>query len=402
MNDSVEVLARAQSERMTRIRRALHERPEVGLSLPHTQELVRQELAGLPLEVTLGRRLSSLTAVLRGTLPGPTVLLRADMDALPITEQTELGFRSKNVGAMHACGHDMHTAMLIGAAHALCSLQSGLAGTIVFMFQPGEEGHGGAELMISEGALSAAGELPIAAYALHVMAAPWTRGVFTVGSGAIMASADRVDITMTGRGGHASTPHLAGGALAAAATAVTELPAALLHSRDPLSNAVFNIGAIHSGTEPNIIPSEATIAATLRTFDDDVRRRSLDRITRVCEGAAVIHGASSTVRTTPRYATTVNSDDEAAGCRKRLGELFPGRTEELSDPLFGSEDFGAVLRQVPGVMTFLGAADDGAPTDAWNHAPDVVFDESIMPDGAAYYIAMALQHLSATADLSSV
>lgn len=394
MSERLHLLAAAQSSRMLRARRAMHELPEVGLALPRTQDLILGELADLPLEITLGRELSSVTAVLRGAHAGPTVLLRADMDALPIREQTGLSFRSRIDGAMHACGHDLHTAMLIGAAHVLCELRSSLAGSVVFMFQPGEEGHYGAERMVAEGVLTASGELPIAAYALHVMATPWRRGIFSVGSGPIMASADRVDIVMCGRGGHASTPHLAGGALAAAATAVVELPSAILHARDPLSSAVFNIGAIHSGTEPNVIPTEAAIAATLRTFDNEVRHRSLETITRVCEGAAVIHGAAATVRVTPRYAATANTPDEAFRCLALLEALFPERAEELVDPLFGSEDFSVILREVPGVMTFLGASADGVDNGSWNHAPDVVFDESILPDGAAYYAAMALRHLA--------
>src|SRR5450631_4466442 len=169
--------AKAIADDLVRLRRAIHREPEIGLDLPRTQQKVVAALDGLPLELTLGRALSSVTAVLRGGRPGGTVLLRGDMDALPVTERTGLPYSSQIDGAMHACGHDLHTAMLAGAARLLCARQQEIAGNVIFMFQPGEEGYAGARQMISEGLLDAAGDRPVAAYALHVTSSTLPRGV---------------------------------------------------------------------------------------------------------------------------------------------------------------------------------------------------------------------------------
>src|SRR5205823_8282318 len=202
--------AAAIAGELTHLRRAIHAEPEIGLDLPLTQQKIVAALDGLPLEVTLGSALSSVTAVLRGMKGdgagggGPVVLLRADMDALPVAERTGLGFASRTDGTMHACGHDLHSAMLVGAARLLSARRAELPGSVVFMFQPGEEGHGGARYMIEEGVLDAAGERASAAYALHVASAELPFGVFSTREGPMMAAADALDITVTGRGGHGS------------------------------------------------------------------------------------------------------------------------------------------------------------------------------------------------------
>jgi amidohydrolase len=247
--------------------------------------------------------------------------------------------------------------------------------------------------MIAEGVLSAAGTLPAAAYALHVMASPWTFGVFQVGAGPIMASADRIDVTMTGPGGHASTPHLAADPLAAAAEAVLTLPQAVARSRNPVESAVFNIGAFHSGTEPNIIPSTATFAATLRVFDETVRSRSLESVELVCRSVAAAHRVQAEIRVLPKYPVSVNSAGAAERARQVLTRVVGAdRVIALPEPLFGSEDFATVLGKVPGAMVFLGAA--SGDSDAWNHSPHVLFDDTVLPQGCAFYAAMVLSHLA--------
>lgn len=392
MNDHVIERARAAEGWMRELRRRMHAHPEIGLNLPRTQQMIFDELEMLQIPVTQGVGLSSVIGVIEGAAPGPTVLLRADMDALPIAEETDLGFRSEIDGVMHACGHDMHTAMLLGAARVLRDLAGDIAGRVMLIFQPGEEGYGGAARMLEEGMLDATSERPEVAYALHVMAYPWRHGVFAIGSGPVLAAADRIDITLRGTGGHAATPHLAGGALGAAAAVALELPSAVARSHDPLQAAVCNVGMLNAGTAPNVIPAEASVAATLRTFGPEVRSRALEAIERVSRGAALMHEATAEINVTPRYAVTVNDEASAETCVTVLDEMFPGRTERLAEPSFGSEDFGSVLGVLPGAMIFLGA---GAPgSGAANHAPDVEFDEAVLPDGAAALVALALRHVA--------
>src|SRR5580700_4215134 len=208
---------------LRQLRRAIHREPEIGNDLPRTQEKVLAALDGLPLEVTTGTGLSSVTAVLRGGQPGPAVLLRGDMDALPITERTGLDYASAVTGVMHACGHDLHTAMLAGAARLLSARQAELPGNVIFMFQPGEEGQAGAAHMITEGVLDAAGGRPVAAYALHAASAQFPPGMFATRPGSMMAAADILDVTVRGHGGHASQPHLAQDPIPAACEMVTAL-----------------------------------------------------------------------------------------------------------------------------------------------------------------------------------
>src|SRR6266581_7348301 len=208
--------AAAISGDLAGLRRAIHREPEIGLHLPRTQEKVLAALDGLPLEITTGRSLSSVTAVLRGARTDRSVLLRGDMDALPVAEGTGLPYASQVGGAMHACGHDLHTAMLAGAAKLLCARQAELPGTVIFMFQPGEEGYAGARYMIDEGVLDAAGERPVAAYALHVSGNKLPCGMFSTRPGPMLAAADQITVTVHGRGGHASQPHRAADPIPAA------------------------------------------------------------------------------------------------------------------------------------------------------------------------------------------
>jgi amidohydrolase len=215
--------AAAIAVELAELRRAIHREPELGLDLPLTQQKVLAALDGLPLEVRRGKSLSSVTAVLRGARPGGTVLLRADMDALPVAERTGLPYASRIDGVMHACGHDLHTAMLAGAARVLSDRRAELAGDVIFMFQPGEEGAGGAAAMIAEGVLDAAGTRPVAAFGLHVASALLPPGIFSTRAGTLMAAADTLEVTISGRGGHGSRPHQAADPVPAACEIVTAL-----------------------------------------------------------------------------------------------------------------------------------------------------------------------------------
>jgi amidohydrolase len=231
------------SGELVELRQAIHADPEIGLDLPRTQEKVLAAIDGLPLEVTTGRALSSVTAVLRGTRPGETVLLRGDMDALPVTEATGLPYASRNDGVMHACGHDLHTAMLVGAARLLAARRGELAGNVIFMFQPGEESYAGAERMISEGVLDAAGSRPVAAFGLHVASGLLPLGMLTSRDGTMMASADTMEVTVQGHGGHGSQPHRAADPIPAACEIVTALQTLVTRRFDVFDPVVITVAA---------------------------------------------------------------------------------------------------------------------------------------------------------------
>src|SRR5579864_5786813 len=252
------------------LRHAIHREPEIGLDLPKTQAKVLAALDGLPLEISTGQGLSSVTAVLRGR-PGPVVLLRGDMDALPVTEETGLPYASAIPGAMHACGHDLHTAMLAGAARLLSARRAELPGSVIFMFQPGEEGYAGARHMINEGVLEAAGERPVAAYALHVSSNRLACGVFSTRGGAMLAAADQITVTVHGRGGHASTPHRAADPIVVACEMVTALQTLVTRKFDVFDPVVITVGSFHAGTTDNVIPDEARFWATARSYSAAAR-----------------------------------------------------------------------------------------------------------------------------------
>jgi amidohydrolase len=390
----------AIADDLTRLRRQIHREPEIGLNLPKTQEKVLAALEGLPLEVTLGRALSSVTAVLRGGHSGATVLLRGDMDALPVTERTGLDCSSRTDGAMHACGHDLHTAMLAGAARLLAARQPGLAGNVIFMFQPGEEGYAGARLMIDEGVLDAAGERPTAAFALHVASSDWPAGVLAARAGTMMAAADVLAVTVRGHGGHASRPHLAADPIPAASEVVTALQTLVTRRFDVFDPVVITVGSFHAGTTDNVIPDEARILATVRSFSSVSRDRVKDAIVRLVTGIATAHGLHADVEYRDTYPFTVNDAAQAAFAQQAAADLFgEGRFSRMANPLAGAEDFSFVLDQVPGALVMMGACPPGTdPARApFNHAADAVFDDSVLADGAAFLAELALRTLAAPA-----
>ncbi len=386
------------------LRHRLHRHPELGLDLPFTQKAVLDELDGLELEITPGRSCTSVTAVLRGGHPGagadgdrPVVLLRGDMDALPVQEQADVPFRSAVDGVMHACGHDLHTAMLVGAARILATHRDELPGDVVLMFQPGEEGFDGAGAMIADGVLTAAGRRPDAAFALHVMSNLTPRGVVASRPGALMAASDGVFVTVRGRGGHGSSPHLASDPVPAACEMVLALQTAMTRSVDAFAPAVLTVGVLRAGTKRNIIPDTASFEATVRTFDPAVRAVIKDSVERVCRGVAAAHGVQVEVDYVAEYPVTVNDRAEADFALGVAGELFePHSVLRLANPIAGSEDFSRVIAQVPGAMLFLGAlvGEQDPMTAPSNHSPRAAFDDAALPAGAALYAALAARRLA--------
>jgi hippurate hydrolase len=383
------------------IRRDLHRWPELGNDLPVTRDRVLQSLEGLGLDVTLHSTTSGIAALLTGAKPGPTVMLRGDMDALEMPEDTGLDYASKVDGAMHACGHDTHVAMLAGAARMLSERRADLAGRVLFMFQPGEEGHGGAKLMLDEGLL----DLPpladgtpspvTAAYALHITSA-MPRGFVGSRGGPVMASSDELRIVVTGKGGHASEPFRAIDPIPVACEIVQALQTAVTRRFDIFDPTVVTVAKLVAGTAHNVIPETATIEGTIRAISAQTRGAVHDTIRRVAEGVASAHGTSVTVEVDLGYPVTVNDGPSADFALDVASAVVdPRAVVRLPHPVMGAEDFSYVLEQRPGAMLFLGGTEPGRDprTAAPNHSNRVVFDEEAMVDGMAMYSALAMRTL---------
>lgn len=389
---------------LVRLRHALHREPETGLDLPRTQEKVLAALDGLPLEISTGKGLSSVTAVLRGGAAGgpggetETVLLRGDMDALPVTERSGVPYGSETEAAMHACGHDLHTAMLVGAARLLAARRASLTGDVVFMFQPGEEGRRGAKLMIDEGVLEASGRRPVAAYALHVTSSMLPYGWFATRPGPIMAAADVFDVTVRGEGGHGSQPHLAHDPVPAACEMVLALQSFVTRSFDVFDPVVLTVGSFHAGTAENVIPDEVRFSATMRSFSEASHARVREGAVSVVRGVAAAHGLRVDTGFSMDYPVTVNDAAEAGRVADVVGRSYGAdRFVRLPNPLATAEDFSYVLGEVPGAFVFLGACPPGRDpaTAPFNHSAEAVFDDGVLADGAALLASLALDRLPA-------
>jgi hippurate hydrolase len=387
--------ARALQPKTVSLRRQLHKTPEEGLELPATQAAILHALEGLDLEVSTGESCSSVVAVLRGDKPGPTVLLRGDMDALPLTEDTGLPFASQVDGTMHACGHDTHVAMLASAARLLHTRKAALAGSVVFMFQPGEEGYHGARFMIHDGVLKASGSDVERAFALHITSKEPT-GVVCCRPGPMMAAADSFSVRVTGKGGHGAMPHDTIDPVPAAAAMVGALQTMLGRRVSVFEPAVITVGRIQAGTTTNIIPEVADLEGTIRCLSETTRTLVHTELARVCEHVGAAHDCRVAVDITPGYPVTVNDDAVALGS-VRLAQtvLGPKHGAVMADPLMGAEDFSYILQRVPGAMAFLGACPPGVdPDDAPpNHSNRVHFDESALANGVAMHAAFALDAL---------
>jgi hippurate hydrolase len=381
------------------LRHRLHKRPEIGLRLPRTQDAVLAALDGLDLEVSTGAEISSVTAVLRGGAgdgPNPVVLLRADMDALPVHEEVDVPYRSSSDGVMHACGHDLHMAMLVGAARLLHERRESLTGDVVLMFQPGEEGFDGAQRMIDGGVLGAAGRPVDVAYALHVMPNLVHRGDVTTRPGPIMAASDGMFVTVHGVGGHGSSPHLSRDPVPTICEMVLAIQTAINRGIDAFDAVVVTVGSLHAGTRRNIIPETATFEATVRTFDRSVRRRVKDLLMQVCHGVAEAHGMVADIEYIEEYPVTSNDAAATEVGIEAAADLFgPARTQVMPRPITGTEDFSRVIERVPGAMLLLGACVDGREpsTAPSNHSPHAAFDDRVLTDGAALYAELAIRHL---------
>jgi hippurate hydrolase len=376
------------------LRRQIHHHPELGLELPVTQSTIIDALRDLDLEVQTGDGVSSVVADLRGPADGPVILLRADMDALPMPEDTDLPYSSTVKGAMHACGHDAHVAMLVAAARLLVERRNGLPGSVRFMFQPGEEGFHGARFMLEGGVLD---EPDVdAVFALHV-APNLPNGSISTRSGALMASADVIEITVTGKGGHASTPYLAYDPMPVAAEIVQALQVMVTRRINAFDPVVVTMTKIRAGTTTNVIPESVHMLGTLRAVSEGGRRLATQGIERVARSIAEAHEMHAGVNIEPGYPVTVNDAAFAAftlDVGRRL--VGPGMVFEMPTPAMGAEDFSYVLQQRPGALAFLGVCPDGvAPKHAHScHSNRMLLNEDGMQTGIAMHVAMALSFLA--------
>lgn len=381
------------------IRRDLHKIPEFGLDLPNTLARVLKEVDGLG-EITLGTGMTAAAVLIKGGQPGPTVLLRADMDALAVDEDTNLDFASTN-GYMHACGHDLHMAMGVGAVQLIASNKEHLKGDVVMFFQPGEEGHDGAGVMLSQNMHMVSGTKPIAAFGLHVFSLP-EPGIFLTKPGTLMASAGDVIVTLKGRGGHGSMPWTAVDPITGLVEILSSIQSYIIKHFDALDPIVLNVGWIKAGNDhtTNIVPETASFGATVRSFSKKGYEDTRTKIPAFIKSMAEAFGLEAEVEFSPATKVLIN-DPGAVDRVERVTKSMYGeqRYVSMEQPIPGGEDMASILEEIPGAFVFLGAAYPGiAPQDRQsNHSNKAKFDDSVLADGAALMAALAFDTLDEAA-----
>ena len=397
MLDSKALLAEAAgwAQTLIGIRRELHQIPEFALDLPETQARILAAIEGLG-EITLGKDLTSIALVIRGGKPGPTVLLRADMDALKVEEETGLEYASTN-GFMHACGHDLHMAGAIGAAQILASHKDELNGDVLIWFQPGEEGHHGADVMIEEGMLELTGSRPVAAYGLHVFTS-LPLGAIACKPGALMASAGDLHVTFDGSGGHGSMPWLSKDPVTPMVEAIAALQNLINKSFDQFDPVILNVGWIRAGDDAttNVIADSASFGATVRTFSEVNTKKLHELAPKLIHSIADGFGLSAEVEF--GRATKVLMNDPASVERvERVAKSLVGEAGyvPMQNPIAGGEDFASIVAEVPGAFVFVGACPpeidyQTAPT---NHSAKATFDDSVLPLCSSLLVSLAMEHL---------
>lgn len=380
------------------LRRQLHRHPELALDLPETRDALRVALDPLGLEVHTSELCSSLAVVVPGAVAGPTVMLRADMDGLPVVEESGVPFASTNEN-MHACGHDLHMAGLVGAVHALAKRRDELKGDVLAIFQPGEEGAGGASLMIEEKTHLLTGQQPIASYGVHVLsfAEP---GVFLCREGAVMGAAMNFEIELEGRGGHAARPHTALDPVSTAALVVQAIQTFVAQNNSPSDPIVVTVGSLNAGSAANVIPSRALLQISLRATSHDKSRETYRKITGIAESIASAYGLSMRSEVGPDLGPTVSDARGADLVRQTVADVFgQHRYRELLAPEMIAEDFSLFLNETGGAFVLVGAA-DGDTAEPWptNHSAEARFDDSVVPDVSTLLAELAIRTLDAATD----
>jgi len=366
------------------LRRDFHHHPELGFQELRTSEIVARELKALGMEVATGVGKTGVVAVLEGGRPGPVALLRFDMDALPIQEETGAEYASVNPGVMHACGHDGHIAIGLSVARILHTYQANLAGTVKFIFQPAEEGLGGAEAMIAEGAL----ENPKADFclALHL----WNErpyGWLGISPGPVMTAGELFKIRVTGKGGHGALPHLAKDPVLAAATIVTTIQSVASRNVSPLQSAVVSVTAIHGGETFNVIPPRIEMQGTIRTFEPEVRSRVTERFQEILAGVAQAMDCQVEVEITSLTPPVINERRITTEVQQIAGQLFPKFNMDKDFRTMVSEDMAFVMEEVPGCFFFVGSANSEKGLDAPHHHPKFDIEEGALEAATAFMSA---------------
>lgn len=373
------------------LRRDFHQHPELGFQEIRTAGIVARELRELGLEVSTGIGKTGVVALLEGEQPGATLLLRFDMDALPIAEATSAPYASTAPGVMHACGHDGHTAIGLTVARLLHAHRSQLRGTVKFVFQPAEEGLGGAEAMLKDGVLR--NPRPDAALALHL----WNShpvGWLGISAGAVMAASETFRISLQGRGGHGALPNLAIDPVFAAAQIVSALQSVVARNVSPMETAVLSVTALRAGDTFNVIPDKAELQGTIRTFNPVVRSLILRRFDEIVRGVAAALGCEATIEIVEVTPAVVNHPQVTASVQQTAARLFPQVDVQTNYATMGSEDMAYLMQEIPGCYFFVGSANPAAGLNAAHHHPKFDFDESVLPNAAALMASAALDWLS--------
>ena len=373
------------------LRRDFHRPPELGFKEKRTAGIVARELRSLDLEVRTEIAETGVVGLIEGTLPGPVVMLRFDMDALPIQEETGAFYQSQVPGCMHACGHDGHIAIGLTVARLLKARRSSLQGTVMLVFQPAEEGLGGAERMIADGVLN--GPRPDVAFGFHL----WNEkplGWIGATPGPAMAAGDIFKIAVTGRGGHGAQPHLAADPVLASSQVVSLLQSIVARNLSPLESGVLSVTMIHGGEAFNIIPARVEMAGTIRTFDERVRERVIRRLEEILHGTVEALGCKAELEITALTPAVVNDPQSVLRVQSLARQLFPEYTIQGDFQVVVSEDMAHFLNRVPGCFVFIGSADAEKGLDAHHHHPKFDFDEKALPVASALAAAAALSCLT--------
>jgi len=371
-------------------RRDFHAHPELGFEEHRSAGRIASALRDLGYSVQTGVAKTGVVGLLRGPNPGPVVMLRFDMDALPIQERSDADYASQNAGVMHACGHDAHMAIGLGVATLIARHREELAGTIKIVFQPGEEGMNGAEVMVEAGVLN--DPRPDVFISAHV----WNdrpAGVVDVSAGPVMAAADRWTCTIRGRGGHGAMPHQTVDPVVAAAQVISSLQSIVSRNVGPLQTAVVTVGTIHGGDAFNVVPALVELSGTIRTFDPRVRDVVRSRLRELCEGVAGAYAASATVDVGALTPAVVN-DPEVAGVVRAAAQAVLGQENVLSsEKTTGSEDASFFMQDIPGCYFFLGSADPSAESPPPHHNPAFDIDETVLTVGVSVLAQAVAQYL---------
>jgi len=391
MSIAIHESAQSLSMQVVADRRHLHRHPELGFQEHETASYVAERLRKLGVETKTGIANTGVVGLIRGQAPGGCVLLRADMDALPLTEETGAMYASLCPGVMHACGHDGHTAILLNVAEVLMQQREHLQGTVKLVFQPAEEGPGGAKPMIEAGVLTS--PKVDACFGLHLSNNQST-GTLVVQGGPLQASADEFELTVLGVGGHGAAPHQTVDAVAIGAAIVGELQRIVSREVDPLDAAVVTVGSFHAGTRHNIIASSAELHGTLRALRPETRKFLQRRVNEVATEVAAASRATCTVRINEMYPVTINDAGMAAFARSVAGQLVPLEKVVQANPIMGAEDMSFFLNAVPGCFIFLGSANPERGLTHPHHSPLFDFDEDCLPLGIELLSQLALCYLA--------